>query len=79
MGDDKHDFGLALFMIAYLSICAFGIIMYKQPKEVNVYNYRIAIKEWQERGVKMKKMLVVTILSVIIGTFVFLRTMYYRE
>ena len=29
MGDDKHDFGLALFMIAYLSICAFGIIMYK--------------------------------------------------
>lgn len=33
----KPDFGLALFMIAFLFVTAIGIITYKKPEQVNAY------------------------------------------
>ena len=33
----KPDFGLALFMIAFLSVVAFGVITYKKPEQVQAY------------------------------------------
>ena len=33
----KPDFGLALFMIAFLSVTAFGVITYKKPEQVQAY------------------------------------------
>ena len=33
----KPDFGLALFMIAFLAVAAFGVITYKKPEQVQAY------------------------------------------
>lgn len=42
--DKKPDFGLALFMIAFLSVTAFGVITYKKPEQVNATSFEKVIQ-----------------------------------